>query len=155
MSRRGDEGQTATPDQDLQNGDRGNSSQLPTKRSTAEWVTLVGSLAILLSIFGLITFLHFQGEEKAAIIDVESSVDEVRFEGDLYYLPVEVTNRGDITVEDVVVEAELDTGSGTPITADFTITFLAGGERVQGTFVFEEDPRQGELTVHAVSYKDP
>ena len=155
MSRCSNERQGATPDQELQNGDRGNSSQLLTKRSTAEWVTLGGSVAILLGIFGLITFLHFQGDEKAAIIDVISNVDEVRFEGDLYYLTVEVTNRGDLTVEDVVVEAELDTGSGTPITADFTITFLAGGERVQGTFVFEEDPRQGELTLHAVSYKDP
>jgi uncharacterized protein (TIGR02588 family) len=113
------------------------------------------SLVILLSIFGVISYLYFQGEAQLAIITAESSMHDVRYEGDLYYLPVEVSNRGDQTVEDVLVQAELDVGSGSPVSADFTVTFLAGGERAKGTFIFENDPRQGTLTVHAVSYKEP
>lgn len=136
-------------------GDPEDEGETGTARSAAEWTTLGISLVILLSIFGLVTSFAVSGDDQPATISVEALTAEVRFDGGLYYVAVEVTNRGDHTVEDVVVEAELDTGSGTPITADFTIVFLAGGERVQGTFVFEEDPRQGELTAHAVSYIEP
>ena len=142
---------------DRKNGDNipATESQPGTSRSAAEWTTLSVSLAILLGIFGVISYLHFQGEEQPARIATESKLENVRYDGDVYYLPVEVTNTGDLTVEDVVVQAELDTGSGSPVSAEFTVTFLAGGERAKGTFIFKDDPRQGNLTIQAVSYKEP
>ncbi len=72
-----------------------------------------------------------------------------------YYLPVDVINKGDQTVESVEIEAELDSSVGGPQTASFTVQLLAGGETVRGTFVFQDDPRQGQLRVGAVSYNQP
>jgi uncharacterized protein (TIGR02588 family) len=124
-------------------------------RSIAEWTTLGISIAIVAAILGLITFLYYRGTEEAPRIEASANLEGLRHEQSGYYLPVEVTNEGDQTVEDVIVEAELDTGEGQPQTAEITVMFLAGGERATGTFVFEDDPSQGDLTVHATSYKNP
>lgn len=124
-------------------------------RTVAEWTTLAISIAILLGIVGLITWLYQRGAEELPLIVAEAKLDRLRQEESGYYLPVEVVNEGDKTVEDVVIEAELDTGSGEPATAEIIVGFLAGGERVEGVFVFDEDPSSGELTVRAVSYLDP
>lgn len=124
-------------------------------RSAAEWTTLVMSVLVVLGVVGLVTVLHVGGGDDPPVIAVEPMTDTVRRETDGYYLTVEVRNRGDRTAENVQVQAELDTGSGTPLTADFTIPFLAGGELVEGTFVFAEDPAQGDLTIEATSYQEP
>jgi uncharacterized protein (TIGR02588 family) len=125
------------------------------QRSIAEWITLAVSLAIVIGIVTLITWLHFSGDDRPAMITVEPHMDQLRQEESGYYLPVMVRNDGGATVEDVQVQAELDMGSGEPETADFTITFLVGGEQVEGTFIFQEDPSSGELTTSAGSYKLP
>ncbi len=90
-----------------------------------------------------------------AFDEVEARLDAVRQEADRYYLPVDVRNRGNRTAQDVQVQAELDTGSGAPESAEFTIMYLAGGDEMQGTFIFGDDPRQGELTVEVTSYQEP
>lgn len=145
-------------DQDHQHGmrddDHGGSSN-EGGRSTAEWTTLGISITIVLGILGLITYLYVSGGGAPPRITVETKIEELRTEANGYYLPVEVINEGDRTAEEVRVEAELDSGTGQAETAEITVTFLAGGERVSGTFIFSEDPRAGDLTVQAISYKDP
>lgn len=135
----------------------GNRAATPgsTNRSTAEWVTLGVSLAAVLAVVGLVVFLYIRGETRPPTIAVEPSMENIRQGTGGYYLPVDVTNGGDQTVEDVRIEAELVTGSGHPQTLEFSIQYLAGGEHAQGTFVFQDDPRQGELTIGAISYRDP
>jgi len=125
------------------------------QRSIAEWTTLTISVAILVGILGLVSWLHFSDSDRPAVITVEAQIDQIRQEESGYYLPVIVRNEGNITVEDVQVQAELDSGSGEPETADFLITFLVGDEEVHGTFIFQNDPSQGELTTAAGSFKFP
>lgn len=124
-------------------------------RSAAEWTTFGISAIVLLAVVGLVTALHVSGGEHPPIIAVETRLDEIRRDAEAYYLPVDVRNRGDRTAEAVTVQAELDTGSGAPLTAEVTIAFLAGGEVARGTFVFSADPAQGALTVQPVSYQEP
>lgn len=124
-------------------------------RSVAEWSTLAISAAILLTIVGLVTWLAFRGDERAPEIVAEPHLDLLRDEASGYYLPVTIRNDGDITVQDAVIQGELDTGEGQPETADITIPFLSGGEEVRGTMVFQQDPTSGELTVSVTSYKEP
>lgn len=145
QQRREDRPEAAAQD----DGDRGSS------RSAAEWATLGISVAILVAVVGVVTYLHLSGDERPPIITVEARLDEVRRDANAYYLPVDVRNRGDRTAEEVTIQAELNTGSGAPLTAEFAITFLAGGEQAQGTFVFSEDPSAGALTVQPVSYQVP
>lgn len=125
------------------------------QRSVAEWTTFAISAAVLIAIVGLISWLHLYGGDRPAVIVVEPQTDELRREDSGYYLPVIVRNEGDVTVEDLQVQGELRSDSGEPETADFTITFLVGGEEANGTFIFQRDPAQGELTTAAGSYKLP
>ncbi len=124
-------------------------------RSRAEWVTLSLSVVIVAGMLLLVTWLSVRGGVAPARIEITPVMEGLRHEADAWYLPVVITNAGDDTVEEAVIGAELDTGDGQPETGEITITFLAGGETVQGTFVFGSDPSQGELTIRAVSYKEP
>lgn len=124
-------------------------------RSVAEWTTLGISIAILLAILGLVTYLYGRGDEQPVVILVEPQMQELRQDEGEYYLPVIIRNEGDPTVEEVHIEAELDTGTGEPETAQFTIHFLAGGEQIEGTFIFQHDPAEGDLTTRATSFQEP
>ena len=154
MSQERDRSKDQEQHQGTNDEDRGGSNN-EGGRSTAEWTTLGISITVVLGILGLITYLYVSGGGEPPSIMVETKIRELRSEANGYYLPVEVVNEGDRTAEEVRVEAELDTGTGQPETAEITVTFLAGGERVTGTFIFSEDPSAGDLTVQAVSYKDP
>lgn len=134
-------------------GDVGKGSNDPP--ATAEWVTLVISAVILIGIVGAISWLSFQGRERPPIIAVEARVEDVREEESGYYLPIVIRNDGDRTVEDAVIRGELNSGDGSPEKAELRVMFLAAGEQVNGTMVFQEDPATGQLTVGVVSYRDP
>ena len=125
------------------------------ERSIAEWVTLGISIAVVLAVVGLISLFSLRGGNAPPAIAVEPRMDALRHDEGGFYLPVVVRNEGDRTAEDVVVSAELDAGEHPTETADFTITFLAGGDEVEGTFVFRSDPARGDLTVRVVSFLEP
>ena len=126
-----------------------------TSRSLAEWTTLAISLAIVLGVVALVLTLSIADGAKPPVIVVEPRLDGVRQEADRYYLPVVVRNEGSDTVEDAMIEVELDLGEDEPETAELTVVFLAGGEEAKGTVVFTADPRTGELTARAVSFLEP
>lgn len=114
-------------------------------RSTAEWVTLSVSIAIIAVLVGLVVIVFIFGGDKPATIEVRPLLEEVRQADGAAYLPVEVANRGNRTAEDVTVQMTLHTEAGEPATAAFTLRFLAGGERQRGVVAFPQDPRAGEL----------
>lgn len=124
-------------------------------RSRAEWTTLGISLTILALVFATIVWLWMRDTAMPATVEVTPVTEAIRHEGDVWYLPLDVVNRGDATAEDVVVEAELDTGEGEPETAEITFSFLASGETARGTVVFTSDPASGEVTIRPVSFKEP
>lgn len=127
----------------------------PEGRSAAEWTTFAISAAILVAIIGMITWLSFRGAEEPPIIVAEARLDQARVDGGSWYVPIEVVNEGDRTVEEVTIEAELAGAADQPETAEFTVTFLAGGERATGTAIFSSDPTSGDLSVRPVSYTSP
>ena len=124
-------------------------------RTVAEWTTLGISLAILAVVFTTIAWLWLRDDAAPATIDVTAMTGEIRHKGDVWYFPLEVTNTGDATAEDVSVEAELAPDAGQPETAEVTFAFLASGETVRGTVVFTSDPASGSLTIRPVSFKEP
>jgi uncharacterized protein (TIGR02588 family) len=121
----------------------------------AEWVTLGISLAIVIGVLGVTTWLALRGDVLPATFDVTARTEQVREHDGSWYLPIDLRNVGDDTAADVVVRASLDTGSAEPETAEFTVTFLSGGDRTSGTAVFTHDPRDGDLRVAVVSFSEP
>jgi uncharacterized protein (TIGR02588 family) len=124
-------------------------------RTAAEWTTFAVSLAILLGLAGLLTYQQLAGGARPATIVVSPRLEALRREADAHYLPVEIANRGDTTVQDVRVRLSLTSEGRQPESAELLITFLAGGETARGTVVFREDPTRANLSIDGVSYLDP
>lgn len=132
------------------------SSAQDSGRSPAEWVSFGISLAILLLVVGLLGYEHFTRDNRPPTLVAQPLIEQVRHEGDSYYLPVDVANQGDQTAGDVLVAVTLQPGGDQEEeTAEFSILFLAGGQTAHGTAVLEHDPAQGELTVQVTSFTSP
>jgi uncharacterized protein (TIGR02588 family) len=122
-------------------------------RSAAEWTTLAVSIAIILGLLALVTYVSMTGGDEPPIVEARPLSAEMRHEGESYYLPVAVTNRGGHTAAEVVVQAELAGRDGSSQASEFTLDFLAGGETREGTVVFATDPLAGELTLGVASFQ--
>lgn len=121
-------------------------------RSAVERTTLAISIILILGLLALVTYVSITGGNELPIVEARPLPEEIRHEGESYYLPVAVTNRGGRTAEEVVVQAELASGDGSSEASEFTLDFLAGGETREGTAVFATDPLAGELTIDVASF---
>lgn len=121
-------------------------------RTNAEWVTFAVSCVVVLAVAGLLVVQLLRHDEVAR--PVARVAGPVVATSGAFHVPVDVRNNGDETAAEIQVTAEL-TIDGETATADQTIDFLAGGEQESLTFVFDDDPRAGELTVGVGSYRAP
>ncbi len=121
-------------------------------RSAAEWTTLAISIILILGLLALVTYVSITGGNQPPIVEARPLDQEIRHEGESYYLPVSVTNRGGRTAQEVVIQAELAGSDGSSEASEFTLDFLAGGETREGTAVFATDPLAGELTIDVASF---
>jgi uncharacterized protein (TIGR02588 family) len=133
--------------------ERGEAVEGQRRRSAAEWTTLAVSIFLILGLLALVTYVSMTGGNDLPIVEARPLPAEMRHEGESYYLPVAVTNRGGRTAEEVVVEAELAGRDGSSEASEFTLDFLAGGETREGTAVFATDPSAGELTIDVASFQ--
>lgn len=118
--------------------------------TAAEWVTFAIALAVVLAVVGAIASQVSSTAPPAPVVEV----GDVEERGGRFVVPVEVVNRGDRTAQDVQVTATLTLDDG-EVTSDHLVDFLAGGERSELEFVFEEDPADGELDVVVGGYALP
>lgn len=123
-------------------------------RSLAEWVSFSIALLILAIVSGLVIYSWLTKSDEPPILAVDRTEAVKEIEGK-YYVPFEVSNKGGETAESVQVVAELKINGEVEASGDFLIDFLSQNETEKGGFVFDKDPRQGELTVRVSSYKVP
>ncbi len=124
------------------------------ERTTAEWVSLLVSVAIVLALVGGLIYQVFARGSHPPVIEVKPLMEEVRREGDSYYLSLDITNKGERTAENVEVMVSLDSGKGQPETMQFQVQFLDGGETENQTVIFKNNPAEGDLT-HTASFHVP
>jgi uncharacterized protein (TIGR02588 family) len=120
-------------------------------RSIAEWTTLICSLAILIGMFLVLTYLYVVGNGDPVRISTSARLDEVRVSDEAFYVPVDVLNEGDSTASNVQIQAELVIGGETE-TSEFSLLTLAANDSETGIIAFSRDPREGEFTVRVASY---
>jgi uncharacterized protein (TIGR02588 family) len=120
-----------------------------TRRSRAEWISLGISAFIVLSLIALVIFNRLNRGNKPPALQAIAVMSELRVHEGLYYLPIQIENKGSIAAKAVKVGAEV---SGE--FRDFEIDFLDGQEKARGTLVFTNDPR-AQLKVAVISYKEP
>lgn len=126
-------------------------------QSTAEWVTLGLSVAVVLLLVALISYQHLTGSGEEPIVRAEPRLTGLRHDNGWYYLEVAVTNRGDLTAQEVRVQVTLAPrqAGGEPETGEFVVQFLAGGATKSGIIAFRNDPSQGEVTIESISFIVP
>jgi uncharacterized protein (TIGR02588 family) len=122
------------------------------RRTAAQWTTLAISSLLLLAVVALLVREVLADQAPAApVATVEGAPRQA---GDRYVVDVIVTNHGDGTAANAQVTASLDL-DGEVTDADQVIDFLAGGAEERLSFVFEDDPADGDLKVAVSSYAEP
>ncbi len=124
------------------------------KRSAAEWVTLSISLSILAVIVSLVAYIWINEKDQPPVLSVTNKQKIWEADGQ-FYVPFEIINKGGETAESVQLIAELEIPGKVTQTGEQQIDFLSRGEKEEGAFVFNEDPRKGQLTIRVGSYKSP
>ena len=120
-------------------------------RSTPERVALGVSTAILVAVFALVAGQLRHPHDPA---DPVARIETVRPVGGRFHVDVAVRNDGDQTAVNVQVSAEVETPDGS-VSGDQTVDFLPGGGKQHVTFVFDDDPESGGLTVAVTGFADP
>ncbi|BAS55490.1 hypothetical protein NIES2135_52260 [Leptolyngbya boryana NIES-2135] len=123
-------------------------------RTIAEWVTFGIASSILSAIAGLVIYVWASERHEPPAISIEQT-QEIRQTQGKFYVPFAVTNTGGETVESLQVIAELRVNNQIVEAGDQQIDFLSKDEKEEGAFVFQRDPRLGELTVRVTGYKIP
>lgn len=125
----------------------------PVRRSMAEWVTFGISCCILAALIGSILYAWASNRNHPPALSVEAG--PIRVAEEQYYVPFVVANTGGESVEAIQVVAKLQVGEDAEDAemGEQSIDSLSGGDAEQGSFVFSQDPRTGDLTLRVASYR--
>ena len=123
-------------------------------RSPAEWVTLTVSTLVLAVIVGLVFYDWQVSKNIPPAFQVEIT-EATRLTEGRYYVPFTLRNTGGRIARTVQVLADLNLPDGTDETGEQQFDFLSGKERKKGGFVFEHNPKDGELVVRVASFGLP
>ncbi len=124
----------------------------PPRPTGAEWVVFSVSAVAIVAVVAVLLFDWATRSSSPPTFRLTPGA--VRAAEGAFHVPVDVENIGSRAAADVYINAELKM-RGEMVTAEETIKFLAPGETTGVTFVFELDPRQGELSVSVTAFRDP
>jgi uncharacterized protein (TIGR02588 family) len=124
------------------------------ERTPAEWISFCFASLILAVIVSLVGYTWLNDKDEPPVLSL-STKQTIREANGQFYVPFEVVNSGGETAESVQIMAELEINGEVSETGQQQIDFLSRGEKEEGAFIFNRDPRQGKLTVRVASYKLP
>lgn len=125
------------------------------EQTGAERITLAISLALLAILVGGIVWIELQRGDARARITVTPHFDAAyQHDGD-WYLPTTIRNDGDRPTDVLHVSLERPIEGEQPEVAELVYAFVSGGEEVDGTAVFDEEPTADTIEVDVVAVTDP
>ena len=124
-------------------------------RSGAEMVTTAICVLLIALLCGAILYEGYAaGDDDPALVEVTVDAGEAEQRGEHWYVPFEVVNTGDETIQEIWVVVEGADGSGqTVVESETTVALLGETERASAMAVFETDPRELELTGRVRSFQ--
>lgn len=125
------------------------------ERTPAELVTLAISILLLAGLVGGIIWLDVSGGDAPARISTDLQFEDAYESGGDWYLPVTITNDGDRATDQLEVDIVRPIEGEQPETSTLTYTFVAGGEQVEGTAVFDEEPTRDTIEVDVMAITSP
>lgn len=121
-------------------------------RSGPEWIIFAVSALILAVVVAALVVLAFRTADPAR--PAADQPGPARQVGEQFLVPVDIANHGDLGASEVQVVAEL-TIDGVTSSGDQVVDFLGGGEHQELTFVFSDDPADGELVITVTGFANP
>lgn len=122
-------------------------------RSAAEWTTLVLSAVVVVALAGLVS-AQYLGTQRPAVIEATPRLDALREDAGLFYLPVDIANRGEQAAEEVLVRVTVRNGEDEE-SAELTVPLLAGGGAEEGVTVFRIRPIEGGIDARVIAFLRP
>lgn len=129
-------------------------AKLKRTRSLAEWITLAVSTLVLSAIVGLVLYDWQISKNLPPTFRVEM-MEAPRLTEGHYYVPFTLRNTGGRIARTVQVIAELHVEEGVDEAGEQQFDFLSGNEQKSGGFVFEHNPREGDLVIRVASFGLP
>ena len=123
------------------------------EKNWLEWAVFGVGLALVAGTLGFLVYDGVAHDGATPDIRVELGAPEQR--GELFIVPVTVTNRGDVTAEGVRVEVTLERDGAEPERGEFDTAFLPRRGRREGWVAFRTDPRAARLTPRVLGYEKP
>jgi uncharacterized protein (TIGR02588 family) len=122
-------------------------------KNRLEWTVFGIGLVLVLATLGFLARESVVGRGEPP--DVVVRLGEPRRSQSGWLVPVEVTNSGGSTAEDVRVPILLELAGGRKEEAELGIAFLARGSTRNAWVSFRNDPRRGTLTLGALAFEVP
>lgn len=117
-------------------------------RTTAGKVTTAISILLIVALAAALLYEGYAtGQSEPAVLTAAVRTAEIEQRGDSFYIPIEIRNDGDQTVEEVAVGMELLDGDTIIEEAEAVIPIISEAESVMVVFVVSEDP--STLTIDA------
>lgn len=122
-------------------------------KNPLEWTVFVIGLVLVIATLGYLVQESITARPGPP--DVIARLGAVVPSANGYLVPVEVSNVGSATAEDVLVPIFLDLANGKQEEAELTIAFLPRESRRNGWISFRSDPREGTLRLGAIAFEVP
>lgn len=126
-----------------------------TESTIAEHVTLGVSIALLALLVGGLVALELRRGDQHPRVGVTPHFGDAYRHDDQWYLPVTIRNDGDRATGTLRVDVVRPVEGEQPEVAELEYAFVAGGEEVEGTAVFDEEPTTETIELDVVSVTDP
>jgi uncharacterized protein (TIGR02588 family) len=123
------------------------------EKNALEWTVFAVGLVMVLATLGYLVRESIVSGDGPP--DVAVRLGPARPSQHGWLLPVEVTNVGSTTAEEVRVPIDLDLPDGTNEEAELDIAYLPPESKRQGWVSFRSDPGQGTLSLGAITFEAP
>lgn len=121
--------------------------------SVSEWIVASFSAALVLALLGFLVYEGVRSPEMPPDVTVE--VDSIQKAGSGYLVLFRARNSGRTTAAEVLVEGELEDGSGKVERSETTIDYVPARGEQHGGLYFRGDPQRSRLRLRAHGYRDP
>jgi uncharacterized protein (TIGR02588 family) len=121
-------------------------------KNTLEWTVFSVSVVLILGVVVVLLQQQFTaGNAPPSIVTAEGEAIET---AGGFVLPIDVRNDGDVTAEEVRVEATLTWPGGTEV-GETTLAFVPYRSHRRAWIAFSRNPGAGRLTVRVLGYREP
>lgn len=123
------------------------------KKNVVEWAVFFVSVAVIVAT--TILLLSASSRSDGGVADLRISTGTPVPSSGGFGVPVIVSNAGDATAEQAVIEVVLQSGEKEMERAELTLALVPRRSEREGLVIFKKDPRCCTISTRATAYEKP